>query len=128
MLLTLASCGDSDGPEVTGVPLPEYEAIANDPAANEPSPVDFGTSGQPTVVLFVEDGCAGCPEASDAISKAPDDLATIVTDRADAVADALGVTTRPFWVFIGADGEIVGRFGGELPLDRLQIIFDDLAT
>ena len=112
---------------MTGSPLPDYEAVADDPATNAPSPVDFGTAGQPTVVLFVEDGCADCAEASDAIASAPTGLATIITNRSDAVADALDVTARPFWVFIGADGAIVGRFGGRLPTDRLRLIFDDLA-
>lgn len=51
----------------------------------------------------------------------------LVDDERGAAAEAYGVTGFPFFVFVGADGNVVARHAGELAIDELAGRLDVLA-
>jgi cytochrome c biogenesis protein CcmG/thiol:disulfide interchange protein DsbE len=50
----------------------------------------------------------------------------VIVDRAGTVATAYGLSAFPFWVFVGADGTVIGRLTGELPIADLETIIAGL--
>jgi thiol-disulfide isomerase/thioredoxin len=50
----------------------------------------------------------------------------VIVDRGGTVATAYGLSAFPFWVFVGADGNVSGRLTGELPIADLETIIDAL--
>lgn len=50
----------------------------------------------------------------------------VIVDRGGTVATAYGLSAFPFWVFVGADGNVTGRLTGELPIADLETIIDTL--
>ncbi len=50
----------------------------------------------------------------------------VIVDRGGTVATAYGLSAFPFWVFVGADGNVTGRLTGELPIADLETIIDAL--
>jgi thiol-disulfide isomerase/thioredoxin len=51
----------------------------------------------------------------------------VITDPANTVADAYGLSAFPYWVFVNADGTVAGRLTGELPIADLETIIGGLA-
>lgn len=45
---------------------------------------------------------------------------TYIDDEADTLAEAFGMSGTPFLVFVDADGEVVERHSGEMPVDEFQ--------
>jgi thiol-disulfide isomerase/thioredoxin len=52
---------------------------------------------------------------------------TLLDDESGAAAQAFGLTAYPFFVFVGADGRVVERQTGELPIDDLSARVEALA-
>jgi cytochrome c biogenesis protein CcmG/thiol:disulfide interchange protein DsbE len=52
------------------------------------------------------------------------DWPVIADDEPQTGAIALGTTGYPSMVFIGADGTVVGRYSGELPIEAVQQLAD----
>ncbi len=50
----------------------------------------------------------------------------VIVDRGGTVATAYGLSAFPFWVFVGADGNVTGRLTGELPIADLETIMGTL--
>lgn len=50
----------------------------------------------------------------------------ILDDEASSAAEAAGVTSYPFFVFVNADGSVHARVAGELPVERLEEMVDGL--
>jgi cytochrome c biogenesis protein CcmG/thiol:disulfide interchange protein DsbE len=46
--------------------------------------------------------------------------APVLADPTNSVASAYGLTSLPYWVFIGPDGTVKARTSGELPMANLQ--------
>lgn len=44
----------------------------------------------------------------------------VITDSTGSVAAAYGLSAYPFWVFVNADGTVVGRLSGELTPEQLD--------
>ncbi len=55
------------------------------------------------------------------------DRPVIVDDAEGTIAAAYGMNATPFWVFI-ADGEVQGRVAGQLPIDQIAQVADQLAA
>lgn len=51
----------------------------------------------------------------------------IADDPRDTVASAVGLSAFPFFVFVGADGAVVGRHAGEMNIDDLKARIAGLA-
>jgi hypothetical protein len=52
---------------------------------------------------------------------------TLVDDSANRALAALGMRNFPGFVFVGADGRVVGRLTGEIPIASFDEIVGDLA-
>lgn len=52
----------------------------------------------------------------------------LVDDEADTVGNAFGLSAYPFWAFVDAEGNIVGRASGGIPPESLTQIVTDLAA
>ncbi|MDH5242562.1 MAG: TlpA family protein disulfide reductase [Chloroflexota bacterium] len=50
----------------------------------------------------------------------------VIVDSNGSVAPAYGLSAFPFWVFVGADGQVTGRLTGELPIADLETIIASL--
>jgi thiol-disulfide isomerase/thioredoxin len=50
----------------------------------------------------------------------------VIVDPTNSVASAYGLTAFPFWVFIGADGNVRARTTGELPIADLEALIRGL--
>jgi cytochrome c biogenesis protein CcmG/thiol:disulfide interchange protein DsbE len=53
--------------------------------------------------------------------------APVIVDETGSVGDAYGLTAFPYWVFVDAAGQVVGRITGELTTEQLDTIAADLA-
>jgi hypothetical protein len=52
-------------------------------------------------------------------------ISTVVDDRAQTVATAYGLTFFPFSVFVNADGVVLGRLSGGIPIeDVINIAYE----
>jgi thiol-disulfide isomerase/thioredoxin len=51
----------------------------------------------------------------------------VIADPTNSVAQAYGLPAFPYWVWIGADGKVVARTVGELPVADLQARLQSLA-
>jgi thiol-disulfide isomerase/thioredoxin len=52
----------------------------------------------------------------------------IVDDEAQTVAEAFGLSAFPYWVFIGEDGNVVGRLSGAIGAAAFSALVDNLAA
>ncbi|MTV25243.1 TlpA family protein disulfide reductase [Nitriliruptoraceae bacterium ZYF776] len=52
----------------------------------------------------------------------------LVDDAEGSVAQAYGLSATPFWVFVDAEGTVVGRAAGQVPADQLGQIAGQLAA
>ena len=50
----------------------------------------------------------------------------VIVDKTGTVATAYGLSAFPFWVFVHADGTVLGRVTGELTIADLQTIIASL--
>jgi thiol-disulfide isomerase/thioredoxin len=98
----------------------------------------------PRVQDWVDDG--GLPEGVDlaSVATASDErrpnypagdwladegwTAPVLDDADDSVAEAAGVDSYPFWIFVDADGRIAARTSGELDISLLDEAADMLAA
>jgi cytochrome c biogenesis protein CcmG, thiol:disulfide interchange protein DsbE len=53
---------------------------------------------------------------------------TVMDDGESTVAEAYGLTATPYWVFADADGEVVARVSGRIPIDTLSEMLEALAA
>ncbi len=49
-------------------------------------------------------------------------------DQANAVLNAFGGSSFPFWVFLNGDGTVALRLAGEIGVDNLKLVMDNLAS
>ena len=54
--------------------------------------------------------------------------APVLVDSAGTVADAFALPAFPYFVFVNADGTVAGRLTGEVPIEDLDAIADQLAA
>jgi thiol-disulfide isomerase/thioredoxin len=98
----------------------------------------------PLIQQWVDDG--GLPEGVDlvSVSTAMDPAAPnyppeawlaregwtapVLVDSAGTVADAFALPAFPYFVFVNADGTVAGRLTGEVPIEDLDAIADQLAA
>lgn len=52
----------------------------------------------------------------------------LVDDEQQSVARAFGMSATPFWVFVDGNGNIVSRAAGQIPMDQVQQVANELAT
>ncbi len=52
----------------------------------------------------------------------------IVDDDADTIGRAFGLNAFPFNVFVDADGVVIGRVAGGIPIESLLDIIDQITT
>lgn len=52
----------------------------------------------------------------------------VLVDGDNTVATAYGLTATPFWVFVDGEGNVVQRAAGELSMDQLEAMLQDLAA
>lgn len=50
----------------------------------------------------------------------------VLVDSSNELAARLGVDAFPFWVFVGPEGQVIGRLVGQLPPDQFVGLFEDL--
>jgi hypothetical protein len=51
----------------------------------------------------------------------------IADDAAGSVAAAFGLHAFPFFVAVGSDGTVLLRAAGEIPVDQLELLVEELA-
>lgn len=56
------------------------------------------------------------------------DWPVLADDVAQTGAVALGTTGYPYMVFVGADGDVLARYSGELPIEAVQELADEAAA
>ncbi len=52
----------------------------------------------------------------------------IMDDENGSAAQAYGLASFPFWVALDADGNVLGRLGGELGLDQIDALMQSIAA
>lgn len=151
--------------EVSGDALPAFEDPSNDASVGQQAPVltgetfegdpiEIGTPGRPTVVVFLAHWCPHCqievprvktfidegnvPGGIDITSVATSTSDTqanyppsawlegegwqppVMVDEAEGkAADAYGLTSFPYFVFLNSDGTVNARISGEVAMDTL---------
>jgi hypothetical protein len=56
------------------------------------------------------------------------DWPVLADDASRTAALALGTTGYPYMMFVGADGEVLARYSGELPIEAVQQLADATAA
>jgi thiol-disulfide isomerase/thioredoxin len=82
---------------------------------NLPAEVEFRS-----IATAIDSGAANYPP--DAWLDAENWTPEVLADTRSDVARSFGLAGFPYWVFVDGDGTVVGRWGGPLPLEQLDII------
>lgn len=51
----------------------------------------------------------------------------VLADTTNEVGRSFGLSGFPYWVFVDGDGRVLGRLGGGLPVDQLNVITEALS-